>query len=99
MDHGYSDFLVLVAQYGISGLVMAQLTGSEELDFGTTFVLLLKVALSFGLVLGTSMKFATNRKNWEVNSKNNFFLKNFMDEVSGVDIGFSGKIFTWCNRK
>lgn len=35
----------------------------------------------------------------KVNSINNFFLNNFLDNVNGVDIGFSGNSFTWCNRK
>lgn len=35
----------------------------------------------------------------EANSKNNFFLKFFRDDVNGVDIGFSGNTFTWCNKR
>lgn len=35
----------------------------------------------------------------EVNAKNNFFLQNFLDEVNGIDIGYSGNTFMWCNRR
>lgn len=35
----------------------------------------------------------------EVNSKYNFFLHNFMEEVNGIDIGYSGNTFTWCNGR
>lgn len=34
-----------------------------------------------------------------VNSTHNFFLKNFLDKVNKLDIGFNGNTFTWCNRR
>lgn len=34
-----------------------------------------------------------------VSFKNNFQLKFFMDEVHGIDIGYSGRTFTWCNKR
>lgn len=35
----------------------------------------------------------------EVTKKNNFFLRKFLNKVHGIDIGFSGNIFTWCNKR
>lgn len=35
----------------------------------------------------------------EVNSRNNFLLKNFIDEVNGMDIGYNENVFTWCNMR
>lgn len=29
--------------------------------------------------------------------KSNFFLKNFMNDVGGIDLGFTENPFTWCN--
>lgn len=46
------------------------------------------------------MKFWIKPRVWkDVSINTNFHLKNFLDEFNGVDIGFCGNTFTWCNRK
>lgn len=34
-----------------------------------------------------------------VSANKNFWLRFFLDEVQGVDIGFTGNLFTWCNKR
>lgn len=35
----------------------------------------------------------------KVTQKSNFLLKKFLDQVEGMDIGYTGNTFTWCNKK
>lgn len=35
----------------------------------------------------------------KVNGKYNFLLRKFLDNVHGMDVGFRGNTFTWCNRR
>lgn len=32
-------------------------------------------------------------------AKSNLFLRDFMFEVRAIDIGFTGRPFTWCNKR
>lgn len=34
-----------------------------------------------------------------VSSKSNYFLRNFLLDMGACDLGFSGNMFTWCNRR
>lgn len=35
----------------------------------------------------------------KVSSKSNYFLRNFFSDMGAFDMGFSGNMFTWCNRR
>lgn len=35
----------------------------------------------------------------EVSTRHNFLLKNFLEDAQGMDIGFNGNTFTWCNKR
>lgn len=55
--------IALVAFVGTCGVAMAQLIRAEEKNSGTPYVLLLRMALRCGLVLGTLTKSGTSQRN------------------------------------
>lgn len=75
---------------------------NEKGDFWNMLCLLIKEGSTNWACIGDFNEVLTQverQGGHPVTSSKNFLLQLFLDEVQGVDIGFTGNKYTWCNKR
>lgn len=83
---------------GACGVVIAPL----RRDFWNNLADAVRSGLSFCVCIGNFNDLLIQNKKFggrEVSNRSHSFLKNFLEDLGGLDLGYHGNTYTWCNGR